>query len=250
VKIFDPLSRWHEHGFNPTHVRAQWRRIHCKLVAIRNDFVRRHFLALLANDIRLVGRLWPNHVFKYHFGEQWRKKKCYSWIWLLMAQKTNKTRIIKLHMFTTIFFMLSLNVINRCHVLLHGVGNFHQNVPTFILMFDNLTSNVFHNCPCAFLFALSVRTGICDDMCDLCDLHVNDRREQMWLVFHVFIALKVAHSCCLIVFCRYYSGNRRFFRSHVLEAGRRTNLSTKKGYSTSWCYIKSVILFVSKKMMA
>jgi hypothetical protein len=52
---------------------------------------------------------------------------------------------------------------------------------------------------------------------------------------------------CFCDFCRYYSGNRMFFRSHVLEAGRRTNLSTKKRYSTSWCYIKSVILFVSKK---
>ena len=52
---------------------------------------------------------------------------------------------------------------------------------------------------------------------------------------------------CFCDFCRYCSGNRMFFRSHVLEAGRRTNLSTKKGYSTSWCYIKSVILFVSKK---
>lgn len=70
------------------------------------------------------------------------------------------------------------------------------------------------------------------------------------LVFHVFIALKVAHSCCLIVFV-IFAGIilviACFFRSHVLEAGRRTNLSTKKRYSTSWCYIKSVILFVSKK---
>lgn len=182
---FWPLSRWHEHGFNPTHVRAQWRHIHCKLLAIRSYFVRRHFLALLANDIRLVGRLWPNHVFKYHCGEQWCKKMLFmDLVAYGMAQKKKQDpyhyiSYICLHMFTTVFFMLSLNVINHCHVLLHGVGKFHQNVPTFILMFENLISNVFHNCLCAVLFALSVRTGIWDDICDLCDPHVNDRREQM-----------------------------------------------------------------------
>lgn len=70
------------------------------------------------------------------------------------------------------------------------------------------------------------------------------------LVFHVFIALKVAHSCCLIVFV-IFAGIilviACFFAHMFWRLGVAQTYPPKKGYSTSWCYIKSVILFVSKK---